>query len=193
MDYVEGTNKYLFCSCIMNLFYLDDNAEKCAQYHCDKHVVKMILETAQLLSTAHRVLDGEQYVKLSKNNRRLKYWRLPDDREEKLYQVFGVNHPVSAWVRFSSENYKFAYSLFKELIKEYWFRYDKSHKSEELIIPLSNLPNNIPDDIFIKPALAMPEQYYNSDPVKAYRDYYKFDKKEILSYTKRNKPNWLGG
>jgi len=175
----------------MNLFYLDEDVELCAQYHCDKHVVKMIVETAQLLSTAHRVLDGEQYIKLSKNNRRLRYWRLPDNKENILYQVFGVNHPVAQWVRECSENYQFAYSLFQELIKEYWFRYNKSHKSEELLISLRSLPNNIKLDRMSVPALAMPEQYYDSNPVVAYRNYYRLDKKEILNYTKRNRPEWL--
>lgn len=177
----------------MNLFYLDKDVKLCAQYHCDKHVVKMILETAQLLSTAHRFLDGEQYVKLSKNGRRLKYWKLNDYRENELYQVFGVNHPVSAWVRFTSGNYTYAYNLFLELIKEYEYRYEKEHKSKQLINALSNLPENIETYDMTKPALAMPEEYYNSDTVQAYRDYYKFDKIKILSYTKRNKPNWLGG
>ena len=44
----------------MNIFYLSTNTDECARYHCDKHVVKMILETAQMLSTAHRVLDGDE-------------------------------------------------------------------------------------------------------------------------------------
>lgn len=177
----------------MNLFYLDESPVTCAQYHCDKHVVKMILETAQLLSTAHRVLDGEQYIKLSKNNRRLKYWRLPDDREETLYQTFGVNHPVGIWVRETTENYQFAYSLFRELINEYHFRYDKFHKTEELIIPLDRLPDNIKKGNMTKPALAMPEEYYDDDPVIAYRNYYIGDKTDFLDYTKREKPSWIRG
>lgn len=175
----------------MNLFYLDENPELCAQYHCDKHVVKMILETAQLLSTAHRVLDGEPYFKLSKTKRRIKYWKLPDDREYELYQTVNINHPVAVWVRSSSANYRFAYALFKELIKEFHYRYNKCHKTEKLLIPLKELPHNISHGSFTTPALAMPEKYFNSDPVKAYRDYYRFGKKEILTYTKRSKPYWL--
>ena len=66
----------------MNIFVLHDNPIIAAKYQCDKHVVKMILESGQMLSTAHRVLDGEEYVELSKNNRRLKRWRGRDQREQ---------------------------------------------------------------------------------------------------------------
>lgn len=177
----------------MNLFYLDTNPVKCAQYHCDKHVVKMILETAQLLSTAHRVLDGEQYFKLSKNNRRLKYWRLNDNREDELYQVFGVNHPVSKWVRECSDNYIFAFNLFQELNKEYEYRYDKKHKSKQLIGELAYMPINIEPGRMTTPSLAMPSIYYDEDPVKAYRNYYLGEKASFLNYTKREKPDWLKG
>ena len=51
----------------MNIFYLHENPEICAEYHCDKHVVKMILETAQMLSTAHRIIDGELGAKFLKH------------------------------------------------------------------------------------------------------------------------------
>jgi hypothetical protein len=175
----------------MNLFYLDKDVKKCAEYHCDKHVVKMILETAQLLSTTHRVLDGEEYIKLSKNNRKLTYWKLNDEREQVLYQVFGINHPVSLWVRKTSGNYEFALNLFIALNNEYEYRYNKIHKSKELLNLLSILPKNITINEMTSPALAMPEKYFCNDEVESYRNYYRFDKKEILHYTKRNKPDWI--
>jgi len=175
----------------MNLFYLDKDAKKCAEYHCDKHVVKMILETAQLLSTTHRVLDGKEYIKLSKNNRKLTYWKLFDERENILYQVFGVNHPVSLWIRKCSGNYKFALNLFIELNNEYEYRYNKIHKSKELLEIISKVPYNISDGEMTSPSLAMPEIYFDDDAVKSYRNYYKFDKKNILFYTKRSKPDWI--
>ena len=66
----------------MNIFYLDFQTDKCAEYHCDKHVTKMIVEYAQLLSTAHRVLDGKEENRLSTNGKTMvKYWILPDEKE----------------------------------------------------------------------------------------------------------------
>ena len=59
----------------MNIFYLHKEPEVSARLHCDKHVVKMIIEYAQMLSTAHRMIDGEQYYDLSKNGRRIARWR----------------------------------------------------------------------------------------------------------------------
>ena len=72
----------------MNIFYLDRDVKTCATYHNDKHVVKMILEYAQLLSTAHRMLDGKEYIDAS-SGRRIKRWRLEDDQmENMLYKAY---------------------------------------------------------------------------------------------------------
>ena len=67
----------------MNIFFLDEDEKKCAQMHVDRHVCKMVIEYAQLLSTAHRVLDGQEYRRLSANNRSIKAWRLPDSRSSR--------------------------------------------------------------------------------------------------------------
>jgi hypothetical protein len=64
----------------MNIFYLDPNPKICAEMHVDKHVCKMVIEYAQLLSTTHRVLDGEMYIGKTVNNRNIKRWLLLDDR-----------------------------------------------------------------------------------------------------------------
>jgi len=81
----------------MNIFYLSDNYEDAAKMHCDSHCSKMIIEYAQLLSTAHRVLDGDEYTDLTKNGRKIKRWRLDGElgrnREPYLYKACHVNHP----------------------------------------------------------------------------------------------------
>ena len=78
----------------MNIFVLDEDPQVAAQMMCDKHVVKMIVESAQMLSTAHRVLDGEQYTELSANNRRIKRWKSRHKLfEEMLYKASFVGHP----------------------------------------------------------------------------------------------------
>jgi hypothetical protein len=72
----------------MNVFFLHQDPVISAQQHCDKHVVKMIIEYAQMLSTNHRYLDGEMYLEKSQNTgRNIKRWRLSDEREEHMYKV----------------------------------------------------------------------------------------------------------
>ena len=68
----------------MNIFFLDKDPRECARQHCDKHVVKMVIETAQLLSTAHRLLDGKQSTDRTANNRRSKRWRHPDPKADNI-------------------------------------------------------------------------------------------------------------
>ena len=82
----------------MNIFYLDKDPVICAQYHNDSHCRKMIVESAQLLCTAHRVLDGRQGVRLSKNNRNLKSYMMNDlILENSLYKATHQNHPSAKW------------------------------------------------------------------------------------------------
>ena len=81
----------------MNIFYLHNDPKICAEQHCDKHVVKMILEYAQLLSTAHRVLDGTMYYEPSRRTGRMvKRYYLKDQRKD-LYQATHMNHPSAVW------------------------------------------------------------------------------------------------
>lgn len=176
----------------MNIFYLDEDPQTAAIMHADKHVVKMILESAQLLSTAHRYLDGEQYIELSKNNRRLKRWRLHDERESILYKATHINHPCGVWVRENESNYAWLYSLFSFLADEYTYRYGKTHLTDtKLRIPLAFHPHNIPAGDITTPALAMPDYCKLDDPVESYRNYYLKEKSHILAWTKREKPHWL--
>ena len=82
----------------MNIFKLDRNAKKAAEYHCDKHVVKMLIEYAQLMSTAHRVLDGTEYYDKTKNGRKIKRWKHPNSNlEPLLYKAGWVKHPSTIW------------------------------------------------------------------------------------------------
>ena len=94
----------------MNIFYLDKNAETSAQMHVDKHVSKMLIEYAQLMSTAHRVLDGEQYIGRNKIGSKIKRWRL-ENNEDIMYKASHVNHPSNVWLRQSINNYAFLYEM----------------------------------------------------------------------------------
>jgi hypothetical protein len=177
----------------MNVFYLDADPRKAAHMHLDKHVVKMIIEYAQLLSTAHRMLDGEMYLDKTKNGRSIKRWRLDDEREEILYKASHVNHPSAVWVRQSEQNYKWLYQLWYELCKEYTFRYGKEHLT---FTKLKNVigfpPKNIDNLNFTQPTPAMPDEYkYDGDSLKSYREYYKGAKKSFAKWTKREVPTWF--
>ena len=158
----------------MNIFYLDKDPVLAAQMHCDKHVVKMILESAQLLSTAHRLIDGDE---------------LADERG--LYKATHKNHPSSKWVRDSSENYEWLWNLYDQLLKEYTYRYDKNHKSGRLLHSLWTFPMDIQHNDFTPPPQCMPDYCKGSDTVEAYRTYYVVEKCDFATWKKRNKPEWF--
>lgn len=177
----------------MNIFVLDRNPELCAQYHNNSHVVKMIVEYAQILSTAHRVLDGIQYCDRRDNRggRRLKRWKLDGFFDRVVYKATHYNHPSAVWARQSSSNYKWLSKLFSALCREYTHRYGKRHKCADLVPILGTLPKNIPLGQMTPFAQAMPEEYFCKNPVIAYRNYYVGEKSNFNNYTNRQKPGWL--
>ena len=137
----------------MNLFYLDTKPTTCAKLHCDKHVVKMIIEYAQLMSTAHRMLDGVEYMDKTKNGRNIRRWRLDGAyKEAMIYKASHINHPTAIWTRQSKGNYEYLYRLFCALCDEYTHRYGKVHKTDELLRDiLVDTPDNLPDGRFTAP------------------------------------------
>ena len=156
----------------MNIFFLHRSARICARLHCDKHVVKMILEYAQLLSGAWHVLDHNHSF------------------FEPTYKLTHKNHPCAKWVRSSVGNYKWLCKLGLSLCKEYTFRYGKVHKSEEIILNLSEHMIPINEHNFTEPPQAMPDLYKDKDAVFAYHKYYMAEKKHILNWKKRKVPKF---
>lgn len=174
----------------MNIFYLDNNVKTCAEYHNDKHVVKMILEYAQLLSTAHRVLDGNEYIDAS-SGRRIKRWRLGNESmESMLYKASHINHPSAIWVRQSNNNYNWLMCLLQDLLQEYTYRYGKIHATDRLVYWLRKPPANIPVGYFTQPTPAMPDEYKVPDSIQSYRNYYLGAKKTMAKWKKRPIPEW---
>ena len=176
----------------MNVFYLDQDPRKAAHMHLDKHVVKMIIEYAQLLSTAHRMLDGDLYLDKTKNGRSIKRWKLNDNREDVLYKASHVNHPSAVWVRQSDQNYLWLYQLWFELCKEYTFRYGKEHLTYTKLKNLIGItPDNMNSSQFTQPTPAMPDEFkIEGDSLNSYREYYKGAKKSFAKWTKREVPSW---
>jgi hypothetical protein len=165
----------------------------------DRHVVKMILETAQLLSTAHRVLDGNEVVEKKQVNgsfpvryRNVKRWRLNDDRETTLYSATHINHPSAIWCRINSSNYNWLYHHFLGLLDEYTFRYGKTHKCAGMTGVLQDVPNNILLGNFTEPTPAMDSTFIvPNDSLQSYRNYYRHGKVKLHSWTNRNPPEWI--
>lgn len=181
----------------MNIFYLSPNPIEAAQYHLDKHVVKMILESAQLLCTAHRILDGKE-IQVSKTtktgkDRLVKRYVLPDLKNDQvMYSATHINHPCAIWCRETINNYMWLYDLFVALCDEYTFRYGKKHKTDSLLRDmLKSPPSNISIDEFTLPPQAMPDQYKHSDAVIAYRNYYIGAKAKFAKWTSRPVPIWF--
>lgn len=166
----------------MNIFALDNDPTLAAQWQCDKHVVKMIVETAQLLSTAHRILDGDLAVitnyRNGKPSRRKKVWVLEDgDADKAFYAVTHPNHPCNIWCRENASNYSWLYHHFVALVEEYQLRYNRKHATATRLKDfVCAIPQNIPSGKITPFAIAMksvPECIVESDPVASYRNYYK--------------------
>jgi hypothetical protein len=177
----------------MNIFYLDKDPVQCARWMVDKHVVKMILESAQLLSTAHRILDGQETMGKSKTGRNAKRWILPDDREQVVYTATHIHHPSAVWTRQSVENYTWLVDHFYALMDEYTYRYSKTHKCYgDLSYKLSSPPLNLKEfDMTLMPSAMADEYKISEDPVVNYRNYYKLGKKDLHKWTNRKPPEWI--
>jgi len=155
----------------VNIFFLDNDVRKCAQYHCDKHVVKMILETAQLLCGAHHTTS--------------------EFTDGVPYKLSHKNHPCSIWVRESLSNYLLLCELGLELCEEYTYRYGKRHKSQEVIEWCVTNKINIRDKGLTPPPKAMPDEYKVKSVVESYRNYYRGSKSNFATWRLREKPEWF--
>ena len=151
----------------VNIFVLHSDPVRAASYHCDKHVCKMVIESAQMLSTAH-VFYGN----------------------DAPYKESHVNHPCSKWVRESLDNYRWLCNMSLTLCKEYIRRYGKIHKCQKAIEwAIENEPPV--ESVGLTPfAQAMPEQYRDDDAVDAYRKYYLGEKSRFAKWKMGDIPSW---
>ena len=164
----------------MNIFYLSSCPQEAAESHNDKHCVKMILEYAQMLSTAHRELD--------------------DDVPDILYKSTHKNHPSTIWTRSSKQHYDWLFRLFRMLSAEYSIRYGlisdtndtfKVHKTwEKLGKILETAPKNIVDNGWVDPPQCMPDHCKKPDTIDAYRNYYLTEKASFSTWKTVRAPKW---
>ena len=151
----------------MNVFVLDYDPVVAASYLVDKHVVKMVLETAQLLSTAVNLAGVEA-----------------------PYKTTHANHPCSLWTRESRQNFNWLVRHGTAIAEEYTRRYGRVHKSESIVRMLSVCSELFPDTSLTPFALAMPDEYKTNDAVESYHAYYMRAKRHIASW-KTNRPPWF--
>lgn len=159
----------------MNIFFLSPDPTECAIMHNDKHVIKMILEYAQLLSTAHHVLDGDKSI-------------------SSIYKPTHVSHPSAIWVRESRAHYTWLWRLLVALCKEYSFRYHKTHKVESsgLMAALESCPKNLKEITWKNPPpKVMPDEFKHSSTIESYRNYYTVAKKSFSTWRYRKPPTWF--
>ena len=159
----------------MNIFYLSNCPQEAAESHNDKHCVKMILEYAQMLSTAHRELD--------------------DDVPDILYKSTHKNHPSTIWARSSKQHYDWLFRLFRMLSAEYTLRYSngdfKVHTTwNKLGKILETAPKNLKDNGWIDPPQCMPDHCKKPDTIDAYRNYYLTEKASFSTWKTVRPPKW---
>lgn len=154
----------------MNIFILDEDIEKCATYHVDRHIVKMPLESAQMLCTTINLCGGTS-----------------------PYKSAHINHPCTIWARQSKQNYVWLCKLGKQLCKEYTYRYNKVHACEQVIdFCIKNIPEQLENKGLTTFAEAMDISYKLENPVLSYRNYYRQGKKHLFSWKKREIPPFIG-
>ena len=153
----------------MNIFVLDRSPTKAAQLMCDKHVVKMILESAQMLCS-------------------------PFPQGKAPYKRTHFNHPCAKWVRGSRNNYEWLLTHAYALMDEYFHRYGKIHKCLEVIMWCDDHYHQLDlplDTCLTNFAQAMPDDYKNKDAVVAYQAYYRNEKKGFAKWTNRVTPSFM--
>lgn len=155
----------------MNIFILDENAKLNAQMHCDKHVVKMILEYCQLMSTAcHASGFGT----------------------DTMYKKTHLNHPSAIWARQNQSNFAYLLDLTINLLDEYTYRYGKVHKSSRLIPEFFDALDKFPEGEQTPFAVVVPEGFATTgNAVQDYRNLYKTVKRDICTWKIRNQPEWF--
>ena len=178
----------------MNIFRLYNCPVRAAEMMCDKHVVKMIVEYAQILSTAHRVLDGTPTKRPSKSGRTMQtHYELDGAHwESVMYKATHINHPSCVWARENTDNYQWLYKHFRATCAEYTKRYGKIHATEEKLKgALWFCPLGAPRRYETPIPQCMPDYYKHDDAVTAYRQYYAGEKSAIATYRYSEAPEFM--
>lgn len=180
----------------MNLFILDDDLDRCAEAHIDKHVGKMQLEAAQLMATTLWVDKVLGFVPRKLTSDEIgaikKLTSVEPSIEERTFTRYlptHINHPCAIWVRSSLGNYTWTHCYVNALNSENVWRGNKSHASCAEVNRMPD-PKHITCDQMTPFALAMPDEYKSAYAIEAYRNYYIGEKRDIASWKRRGPPDW---
>ena len=176
----------------MNIFVLDTDLDKCAEYHVDKHIVKMPLEAAQMLCTNHWIDKYLGYIPRKLTSEEWAVLKEAKKNEERDFPYLPTmyNHPCTIWARSSLDNYEWLYCYATALDNEYGYRYGKKHKSvHEVVLKLPE-PKSLPRSVLTPFAQAMPDELKGQDAVAAYRRFYHKDKATFATWKGRDRPPW---
>lgn len=175
----------------MNIFFLSRSTAEAAKAHHDQHVIKMVIESAQLLSTAWHQLNPE-YIKREPNGNTFLLGG------KRIFAPSHTNHPMAIWVRENTANYQYCWNLGLDLADEYYHRWGqfhdepRRHNTQAILETLGNMPPALQEaEVMTNPPLCMPDEYKRDDPVEAYRAYYNGAK--LIgnpNYTNRERPEW---
>ncbi|MBU4318802.1 MAG: hypothetical protein KKF30_16205 [Proteobacteria bacterium] len=153
----------------MNIFVLDRDVGKCARYHADQHVIKMILESAQMLCTVVNHYGGKA-----------------------PYRSTHQNHPCTLWAGHSLSNWQWLYRLALALNREYRYRFRTSSDHKSALVVLGLRQPRIDDVGLTEFAQTMPDPYrVPGDAVTAYRQFYLGEKARFARWTRRKPPRWF--
>ena len=169
----------------MNIFFLHRDPQWAANALCDKHVPKMLLESAQMLSTAVHQHQSEFQKKLCDEEKKV--------TPNSLYKSAYPNHPMTKWVGFNRDCFRWALENAVFISQEYCKRFKKLHKSSAVINTIydNNYNNDIPDGFFKEPPQCMPDEYKDDDYVTAYRKYYQGAKSYFAKWERGvSAPDW---
>jgi len=157
----------------MNIFMLDSNMDKCVQYHCDKHIVKMPLETTQMVCTiSHKVA--------------------PLSGLSPPYLPVHAKHPCTLWGGMNKRNFTWLWWFGVALCAEYEYRYGRKHACVDVLYDIAcQCWNDLPDGEYTDPPQAMPDEYKDPDVIQAYRKYYYYEKSRFAKWTKRPRPFFM--
>jgi hypothetical protein len=155
----------------LQIFVLSINPRRSARMLSDKDIIKMIVESSQILSSCHHIYNSRY--------------------KNKLYKKIQIIDPYVIWVCKSKSNYLWLVEYLDELYKEYFFRYNKKHKSKEIFKFLKKVPKNLLDIGLTKFPQALPEKYKSKSAITAYRKFYASEKIYSAKWNKRKKPKWI--
>lgn len=193
----------------MGIFYLDDDPTVTAQAHCDRHLGRMLLDTAQILSTAWQVLarqhEGAAWVQALECD-----WSQPQQDTPfcelswlhtrlcggRIYRAHHETHPCVAWAALYGGNYAWLYRLGSALLDEYTYRFNRIHACTPVMRTLELLPPPLLDTQHMwcdAPCVFPSEFIVGEDAVTNYQNYYRNCRSVIMNYTRRSEPTWLRG